>query len=666
MDNEQIKEELKNKISVYLTSRGVNIKQAFKCLAGTHPDNRPSMTYWADKKVVRCHQCGKIMDIFDLIGQEYNLSNFNDKFKKACELYGYTPSNIGKSNKTKTTATATKTTSVKETSVNETVKEKEVVKEDVLIEDERTDYTEYFNSLPLATSSNCSYLIDRGLTDDTISHFKLRLDRNFRKLGNLPAVIIPLDSYSYCARNIDTKASKENRYRFSKGEKGIFNINALKGDKPVFITEGEIDSLSVIQASEGLADSICLSGAMSQSKLISYIKDNNIMPKYPLILNFDNDETGYNSLEKLALSLDEINIPYICYFVQGEMHDINEALQQDPEELKRLTKEAVIESIGDKFKKANILCASDYVNDFNSTIRDNVSTACIPTGYTNLDRVLDGGLFEGLYTIGAESSLGKTTFCLQMADQIAKTGRDVVIFSLEMSKYELMAKSISRETSLRTNIEPYKKSSRNIMHYKQYASYNQAELDLIEESTNAYREFSKHLYINEGLGDIGVVRIQEMLKALFDFKKFIYPEGYKPVIIIDYLQILAPYDNKLNDKQNIDKSILELKRLSRDYKIPIILISSLNRASYNNHSKTISDVSMADFKESGAIEYSSDVLLGLQLKLDENATKKDVLAMIKKPIREMELLVLKNRNGERGQKLNYNYYTKFNQFKELS
>ena len=150
------------------------------------------------------------------------------------------------------------------------------------------------------------------------------------------------------------------------------------------------------------------------------------------------------------------------------------------------------------------------------------------------------------------------------------------------------------------------------------------------------------------------------------FRMLANSENGLALVIIDYLQILAPYDIKLNDKQNIDKNILELKRLSRDYKIPIILISSLNRASYNNHSKTVSDVSMADFKESGAIEYSSDVLLGLQLKLEKDATKEDVERMKKKPIREMELIVLKNRNGERGQKLRYSYYARFNQYKELN
>lgn len=52
-------------------------------------------------------------------------------------------------------------------------------------------------------------------------------------------------------------------------------------------------------------------------------------------------------------------------------------------------------------------------------------------------------------------------------------------------------------------------------------------------------------------------------------------------MIIDYLQILSPYNERYTDKQNMDKVVLELKRISRDHKLPVIAISSFNRAGYN-------------------------------------------------------------------------------------
>ena len=102
----------------------------------------------------------------------------------------------------------------------------------------------------------------------------------------------------------------------------------------------------------------------------------------------------------------------------------------------------------------------------------------------------------------------------------------------------------------------------------------------------------------------------------------------------------------------MDKAVLELKRLSRDLEIPVICISSFNRQSYNT------DPSMQSFKESGAIEYSADVLIGLSSKTGkENETKN---TLIKK---NLEVEILKNRNGKTG-KSNFEYYPAYNYFKE--
>lgn len=70
---------------------------------------------------------------------------------------------------------------------------------------------------------------------------------------------------------------------------------------------------------------------------------------------------------------------------------------------------------------------------------------------------------------------------------------------------------------------------------------------------------------------------------------------------------MKPSDPRATDKQNTDRAVVELKRISRDFDIPVFAVSSFNRENYRNA------VSMEAFKESGAVEYSSDVLFGLQL-----------------------------------------------------
>ncbi|MCL2355466.1 MAG: DnaB helicase C-terminal domain-containing protein, partial [Oscillospiraceae bacterium] len=85
----------------------------------------------------------------------------------------------------------------------------------------------------------------------------------------------------------------------------------------------------------------------------------------------------------------------------------------------------------------------EKMDDFNALdFLGTVEAPAIPTGFKNLDDALDGGLREGLYVLGAVPSLGKTTFALQIADYIAKQGRDVLIYSLEMTKIRLTARSI--------------------------------------------------------------------------------------------------------------------------------------------------------------------------------------------------------------------------------
>lgn len=305
----------------------------------------------------------------------------------------------------------------------------------------------------------------------------------------------------------------------------------------------------------------------------------------------------------------------------------------------------------------------------------------IKTDFPIFDRVLDGGLHDGLYIIGAISSLGKTTFVVQMADQIAKLGQDVLFFSLEMSAKEIKAKSISRLTFENVLIdgkpEHNAKTVRGItdlnsrqnghtdIYGQKHPAYTDYEKQLINRSIGQYADEAKNLYIIEGVGSISAETIRtEVAKH----KKY---TGNTPVVIIDYLQILAPEDDRATDKQNTDKAVLELKRLSRDYLTPVFAISSLNRANYS------SSISMSAFKESGAIEYSSDVLIGLQFSKQRDVDEKNRNKRANEPItvldhddeksrepREIELKILKNRNGVTGVSIDYEYYAKYNSFKE--
>ena len=309
-----------------------------------------------------------------------------------------------------------------------------------------------------------------------------------------------------------------------------------------------------------------------------------------------------------------------------------------------------------------------YLNDFLTSLMKSREGLGISTGFSELDKLLDGGFFCGLYSLGAISSLGKTSLALQIGDNIAKSGQGVLIFSLEMSRFELMAKTISRESLLRdiaTNHSTRNaQTTRGVLRAK-FRGNPTAE-GIIHEALKDYEKWGENLTIIEGVGNIGVEQVKAEVQSYMKAH-----DGQPPVVIIDYLQILSPISDRLSDKQAVDRNVTELKRLSRDYQIPVIGISSFNRESYN------SPVSMSSFKESGAVEYSSDVLIGLQYEgtdYREGEKEGERQARIRMLIERVkaeasagnpvpiELKILKNRNGRIG-KIKLEFTPMFNYFK---
>ena len=303
-------------------------------------------------------------------------------------------------------------------------------------------------------------------------------------------------------------------------------------------------------------------------------------------------------------------------------------------------------------------------------------TPAIKTGFPQLDEFLDGGLYPGLYVLGAVSSLGKTTYALQLADQIATEGTDVLFFSLEMSRAELMAKSMSRLTAIlaarsagKTIAEateaqelPNAKTARALTDPARFMHFNGEEQDLVRQAAALYQEYGARIWIDEGPARQGI-SAEYVRKAV---EQHIAITGRRPVIFLDYLQIMESPDNRLTDKQKTDQNVRELRDIGRRNNCPVVAISSLNRENYS------APMNMAAFKESGAIEYSSDVLMGLQpVGMDEagtgaaaanNANLVDKTKIL--PVRSVELKILKQRGGVTGRRIAYKYAAAFNVFEE--
>jgi replicative DNA helicase len=296
-----------------------------------------------------------------------------------------------------------------------------------------------------------------------------------------------------------------------------------------------------------------------------------------------------------------------------------------------------------------------YLTKFLDEIKTNKNKPIISTGFSSLNQKLGGGIFPGLYILGAISSLGKTSFALQIADNMAANGHQVLYLTTEMPKIELVSRSISR---FMYKLNKEKCNNIGTLKIMRGDFYNHIEeMNLAMQN---YEKVAKNLIIQK-------CKFNASIKDIINLSKtFINKAKSNPVIFVDYLQTISA--DTYNDKQRTDQVIAGLKEISTDYSIPVISVSSFNRTNYTEK------VDFSSYKESGSIEYTADVLLGLQLSvLDEIEISDKNRGMVKSAIasakaeipRKISAIVLKQRNGVARVKQDFLFYPVNNYFQEV-
>ena len=295
-------------------------------------------------------------------------------------------------------------------------------------------------------------------------------------------------------------------------------------------------------------------------------------------------------------------------------------------------------------------------------------------GMDSVNEALGGGLYPDFYVLGAVSSLGKTSLVLQWADWLAEHGTPVLYFALEMSARELIAKSVSRLMFLNAGIADggdtptpnreemaarHSWTATEILYPAQRGK--RTRYDCSEELKKAIEQYQQGIGRNIRYFDEGRFTVDRVVNLA---ETYIAQTGIKPVVVIDYLQILAAPDPKWSDKQKADDAVYKLKDLSRQQALPVIAISSFNRESYTQA------VTETAFKESGGVEYTAGGLIGLQPDGMSTATDKGALmsnlSLVMKTkgqkVRHLEAILLKNRQGLPESKCKLRYYAEFNLF----
>ena len=670
MNQEQARETLKGYLPEYLLKySSVDVNSTPLRCYNEQCSKEHGMSYDAELHQEVCPDCGAHYDIFDIIKLHNELANNDEAFIKACEIYGIqVDENSEEVNSTNTDAATTESQS------------------EHLEEQEKQDIVEYLKICEIAFNGEdrrgIEYLQKHGITEAGIKKFKLGFDPAF-SFGEIrqPAIIIP-NGYSYIARSINSDAERFNCYG-KKEVSLLFNLEALTENKPVFIVENELDAVS---CGELEMSAVSIGSADNVGQLLRYFKEHEeVRPKYPLQVSMDKDVVGDRASKELVSGLNSMGIPAHNVDVSGDYTNVSEALCVDRETL-RSTLEQVSNHVKpveeSKRDRESYLRSSGLgrMQGFRRKAERNRYIAPIRTGFTKLDETLWGGLFSGLYIIGAISSLGKSAFALQIADNIAKNdGKDVIFFALEMSPEELIARSISRETYEGVNQEDspeeIARTTREILNGQNYDNFSEEAKRAIEEAYASYEEYGKNIFFinkkvrpsEDGTQDNSINTVEDIREAV---QHHVNVMNCTPVVIVDYLQLLGSSSGNGAGRLTVEENVVALKKLSRDFNTPVIVISSLNRASYDK------EIAFEAFRESSSIEYSCDLLIGLQFERPEDPegeesgkgkkgkAKFDINEAKRKDVRDLEAVILKNRNGVTGGKCKFSFNAKYNRFED--
>lgn len=678
-NNFQIGDERGNQDNSYLSFLDRNENGYYICPACKHGTNNTKDGIKEYKEGWKCFDidCKKeFMDIFGLL-QEAKGINYTEAVRQVADWVklDYTIKKYGESNAT-ITQKATVDTKTKTESKATDDEAEQKARNKQIIEKSQANFTE--------DSKASDYLKSRGLYFDICKKYGIGYNTKYN------SVIIPTSENSFVFRSIDSnsKIPKGN----SEGKQSLLNIALLEqmaNDKislyedKIFICEGWADCLSLLQSG---FQAVALNSTQNINMLVEKIKSldseqREILKADSFLLALDKDKAGNTATNKLTDELKAIGFNKVFdvrSFIISTGKDVNESYIKDREKLETRANEIYKSSNTEQIIKRLYEDCNSSINSLNDLFKsfEQPRQKAISTGFDSLNKVLYGGFFTGLYIMGAVSSLGKTSLALQIASNIAESGKDVLIFSLEMSKRELLAKIISRFT-----FENNRDSARNTIEILNNFTSKDDEAKAIRQRENRdsafdrLKEFANKIYISEGIGDININAIRSRIE------EHIKITGNTPFVLIDYVQIICPLDFKMTDKQAIDRNITELKRISRDFNCVIFGISSFNRESYKE------EVSLTSFKESGAIEYGSDVLMGLQYaeterkevynpKTKSNELENDTAYKARRGIElkameekrskgeflPLQVKILKNRNGRTGKadiyfKPPYNYFT---------
>ena len=210
----------------------------------------------------------------------------------------------------------------------------------------------------------------------------------------------------------------------------------------------------------------------------------------------------------------------------------------------------------------------------------------IPSGYTDYDTLTKGFHGSDLVILAARPAMGKTAFSLNLALNVAKQGKGVLVFSLEMGNEQLFDRLLATETKI--PLSKIKDGNFKEDEWAQYASGMGRLADL-------------PLYISDS-SSVNILEIKAISRRL-------KAEGKLDMIFIDYLQLISSTEgSRKSREQEISEISRSLKVIAKELNVPVLTLSQLSRAVESRSDKR---PMLSDLRESGAIEQDADMVMFL-------------------------------------------------------
>ena len=491
----------------------------------------------------------------------------------------------------------------------------------------QADYTNFYREAHealLKSPEALEYLHGRGISDESIERFNLgycaawkhstTLENEKKYNKTFPGtkrIIIPRTKRTYQTRRIDEPANEfEAKYakQVEGRQKDLFNLEALEAGETPWIVEGELDAISLLQAG---AEAVVGIGAITNTGRI--LEEAKKHPEKVYLLALDNDppkedgsRPGQEAQAKLAQDMEAAglvgNVLKAAFY--GDAKDGNEAFVKDPEALGR--KIALIEAGAKQLKKdrdekrraeLEKRTGAGMLQSFVKEVKTRQFEP-IPTGIIDIDRATEGGFTRRtLVLISGAPGLGKTALAQLITENIAATGRDCLFLNLEMDRNQLLARSVSRNawTEEKADISPLKALRGYEWTEEQEGQVNRAlerlEAGIAERLTYNPDELTNDLNIILQVMEAETMRIKAAGREA-------------PIICIDYINLVDAGERDATE--GLKKVIFTLKDFAKRNNTVVIGINATNRAANKTGMATLEDG-----RDTSAVEYSGDLMLGL-------------------------------------------------------